>query len=76
MAAKKDLVPVRVLAGFPLEGVSYAPGQLVGLPADLAEQLQKAGSVDPHKDALAACKANGFELIGHKPIGQDPESEE
>lgn len=76
MAVKKDLVPVRVLSGFPLEGVSYTPGQLVGLPPALAEQLEKSGSVDSHKDALAACKAGGFELIEHKPVGQDQEPEE
>jgi len=67
MAAKKDLVPVRILSGFPLDGIHYIPGQLVGLPAGLAEQLAKSGSVDSHKDALAACKAEGFELIEHKP---------
>ena len=76
MAAKKDLVPVRILAGFPLEGFNYAPGQLVGLPPALADQLKKSGSVDSHKDALAACKAEGFELIEHKPVGQDQEAEE
>ena len=67
MAVKKDLVPVRILSGFPLEGVNYTPGQLVGLPQGLAEQLAKSGSVDTHKDALAACKAQGFELIEHNP---------
>jgi hypothetical protein len=76
MAVKKDLVPVRILSGFPLEGISYTPGQLVGLPAGLAEQLAKSGSVDSHKDALAACKAEGFELIEHKAVGQDQEAEE
>lgn len=76
MAAKKYLVPVRILAGFPLEGFNYTPGQLVGLPPALADQLEKSGSVDSHKDALAACKAEGFELIEHKPVGQDQEAEE
>lgn len=76
MAAKKDLVPVRILAGFPLEGFNYTPGQLVGLPPALAVQLEKSGSVDSHKDALAACKAEGFELIEHKSVGQDQEAEE
>ncbi len=65
MAVKKELVPVRILSAFPLEGVSYTPGQLVGIPAAFVEQLKKAGSVDPHKDALAACKAEGFTLIEH-----------
>lgn len=68
MAVKKDLVPVRVLADLPLDGINYKPGQLVGLPAALAEQLSKSGGVDPHKDALAACKAEGFELIEHSPV--------
>lgn len=68
MAAKKDLVPVRVLCGFPLEGREYKPGQLVGFSADLVEQLKALGSVDPDKEALAAGKAAGFEVIEHSPV--------
>lgn len=67
MAAKKDLVPVRVLTELPLEGITYKPGQLVGLPASLVGQLEKLGSIDTNKDAVAACKAGGFELIEHTP---------
>ena len=71
MATKKDLVPVRVLTGLRLEGVDYSPDQMVGFPAALAEALEKSGSVDPHKDALAYCKAQGVELIEHQPENEE-----
>lgn len=67
MAAKKDLVQVRVLCGFSLEGREYRPGQLVGFSAEQVDQLKGMGAVDPGKDALAACKASGFELVEHSP---------
>ena len=76
MAAKKELVQVRVLVGFPLEGTNYTPGQLVGFPAALAEQLEKSGAVDTSKDALEACKAAGFKLIEHSPAAQGTDGEE
>lgn len=71
MAAKKELVPVRVLTSVRLDGVDYSADQLVGFPAALAESLEKSGSVDPHKDALAYCKAQGAELIEHNPEGEE-----
>ena len=77
MAAKKDLVPVRVLCGFPLEGREYKPGQLVGFSAEQVEQLKGMGAVDPGNEALAACKASGFELVEHSPADaqESPEQE-
>ena len=76
MAAKKDLVPVRVLCGFPLEGREYKPGQLVGFTAEQVEQLKGMGAVDPGKDALAACKAAGFNLVEHSPADAPEAAEE
>jgi hypothetical protein len=71
MAAKKELVPVRVLTAIRLDDIDYRADQLVGFPAALAESLEKAGSVDPHKDALAYCKAQGVELVEHKSDGEE-----
>lgn len=71
MAAKKDLVPVRILAGFPLEGVTYTPGQLVGFPAAVIEQLQPMGCIDADKEAVAACKAAGIALVEHDPVTEE-----
>lgn len=76
MAAKKDLVPVRVLCGFPLEGREYTPGQLVGFSAEQVDQLKGMGAVDPGKDALAACKAAGYELVEHSPADAQESAEE
>lgn len=76
MAAKKDLVPVRVLCGFPLEGREYKPGQLVGFSAEQVDQLKGMGAVDPGKDALAACKAAGYELFEHSPADAQESAEE
>lgn len=73
MAAKKDLVPVRILCGFTLEGRQYVPGQLVGFPAELVDQQKKMGTIDPGKDAVAACKAAGFELVEHSPAEEQKE---
>ena len=76
MAAKKDLVPVRVLCGFPLEGREYKPGQMVGFSAEQVEQLKGRGAVDSGKEALAACKASGFELVEHTPADAQELSEQ
>lgn len=67
MAVKKELVPVRVLTALHLDEIDYSADQLVAFPPALAESLKEAGSVDPHKDALAYCKALGFELVEHNP---------
>lgn len=75
MAAKKELVPARILCGFPLDGRQYAPGQLVGFSAKLAEQLKKMGSIDPSKDAVAASKAAGFELVEHSTEAEQDQAE-
>lgn len=75
MATKKDLVPVRILCGFPLDGRQYTPGQLVGFPAELVDQLKKMGSIDPGKEAVAASKAAGFQLIEHSAEGEQEQTE-
>ncbi|KFE51129.1 hypothetical protein [Pseudomonas syringae] len=71
MAAKKDLVSVRVLTAVRLDDIDYRADQLVGFPQALAESLEKSGSVDPHKDAVAYCKAQGAELIEHSPESEE-----
>ena len=75
MAAKKDLVQVRILCGFPLEGREYRPGQLVGFSAELVGQLKGMGAIDPGKDAVAACKDAGFELIEHSAVGEQEQQD-
>lgn len=49
---KKDCVRVRMLASWPVEGVSYACGQVVDFPIALAIALEDAGKADSTKEAV------------------------
>ena len=68
---------VRILRDVPVDGVSYAPNDLVDLPADKAKQLVADGAADDSKDAVAYCKTAGAKLIKHKPKAEEqPKTEQ
>ena len=57
---------VRVLKDITVDGVNYAAGAFVDLPDAIAKPLDKVGSVDADKEAIAYCAAEGIELVSHK----------
>lgn len=66
--AKKDSVPVRMLTGVTVDGVSYSGNQLVGFTPEQAKQQVASGAADDAKEAVAYCLAEGVELIEHAPV--------
>lgn len=66
--AKKDSVPVRMLTGVKVDGVSYSGNQVVGFSPDQAKQQVAAGVADDSKEAVAYCLSEGVELIEHVPV--------
>lgn len=63
--AKTNKVTVRVLVAFGVDGKEYQPDQAVSFDADKAKQLQKAGQVDAHPDAVTYLKSQGVKVIEH-----------
>jgi len=60
---------VRVLVDTYVDGVSYAPNQVVDFPAQQAQALAKSGNVDPAKDAVDYCVQElGVAVIVHQPV--------
>ncbi len=58
--SRKKLVPARVLCSVPAHGVTN--GQILEAAPAVIEQLQQAGQVDAHPDAVAYAKTQGAEV--------------
>lgn len=54
------MITALVLCDVPVHGLKA--GQLVEAGADTMKELQNSGSVDPHKDAVAAARVAGAEM--------------
>lgn len=54
MAAAKT-TPCRILSGVKLDGVEYAPNQVVEFPTSMLNVLKEHGVVDPSKAAVEYC---------------------
>jgi len=69
--AKKDSVPVRMLTGVTVDGVSYSGNQLVGFTPEQAKQQVAAGVADDAKEAVAYLIEEGAVLIEHAPAAAE-----
>ncbi len=58
-AARKS---ARVLVNADVFGVAVVPNDVVDLPGDVADQLQKEGVIDTHPDAVAYAVSTGAEV--------------
>lgn len=64
--AKLALMPALVLVDTPQHGLKC--GQIVEADAGLMKQLQAAGAVDPHKEAVAHAAAHGAKRVRIEPL--------